>query len=42
MLEYAQKLNFEEEPDYEYLEGLLTLIKEKNDLGDSFCWEKKT
>ena len=38
MLEYAQKLDFEEEPDYEYLESLLSVIKERNDFDDSFDW----
>jgi hypothetical protein len=39
MLEYAQKLDFEEEPDYEYLDSLLSVIKERNNFDDSFDWE---
>jgi len=32
-------LEFEEEPDYEYLENLLILIKEKYELGEAFEWQ---
>jgi hypothetical protein len=42
MLQYAQRLDFEEEPDYEYLENLLILIKEKYNYGDSFEWQSIT
>lgn len=35
LLVYAQGLDFEEEPDYEYIENLLISIKEKHDLGDA-------
>jgi hypothetical protein len=34
LLTYAQTLDFEAEPDYERIETILTLIKEKNGLGD--------
>jgi hypothetical protein len=34
LLTYAQTLDFEAEPDYERIETILTLIKEKNSLGD--------
>lgn len=39
MLIYAQKMDFDEEPDYEYLENLLLLIKERYKFGHSFEWE---
>jgi hypothetical protein len=32
-------MEFDEEPDYEYIENLLLQIKEKYNLGDSFEWE---
>ncbi len=32
-------MEFEEEPDYEYLENLLKLIKDRYNLGDSLEWE---
>jgi hypothetical protein len=35
LLTYAKNLDFEEEPDYERIETILTLIKEKNKLTDS-------
>lgn len=38
LLSYAQSLEFEAEPDYERIETILTLVKEKNSLGDTFDW----
>ena len=35
LLTYAQNLDFEAEPDYERIETILTLIKEKNKFTDS-------
>jgi hypothetical protein len=35
LLTYAKNLDFEAEPDYERIETILTLIKEKNKLTDS-------
>lgn len=39
MLQYAQKMEFEEEPDYEYIENLLLLIKEKHNFSDTCEWQ---
>jgi hypothetical protein len=36
MLYYALKLEFEEEPDYEYLENLLLAVKERHKLKSTF------
>jgi hypothetical protein len=36
LLQYAQSLDFEAEPDYERIETMLNLIKEKSRLGDTF------
>jgi hypothetical protein len=41
MLHYSLKLEFEEEPDYEYLENLLLAIKERYRFKNTFQWEKK-
>lgn len=41
MLEYAQKMEFEEEPDYEYLESLLQLIKERHGFDETYEWQQK-
>jgi len=38
LLQYAQGLEFEEEPDYGYIENLFTFIKEKYNLGDEYEW----
>ena len=35
-------MNFEEEPDYEYIENLLLLVKEYHQLPDHFEWQYKT
>ena len=32
-------MNFDEEPDYEYIEGMLLLIKDRYNFGDSFEWD---
>ena len=40
LLTYAQELEFEEEPDYERIETIFTLLKEKNRLGDSFEFDR--
>jgi hypothetical protein len=34
-------MDFEEDPDYESLENMLTAIKDKLELGDTFEWEKQ-
>ena len=39
MLQYAQKMDFDEEPDYEYIENLLLLIKDRYKLKNTFEWE---
>jgi hypothetical protein len=39
MLYYAQNMDFDEEPDYEYLENLLVLVKERHNLGDHYEWD---
>ncbi|CDW74955.1 protein kinase domain containing protein [Stylonychia lemnae] len=39
ILEYAQKLEFDEEPDYEYIESLLISIKERNNFDDYVKWD---
>jgi hypothetical protein len=31
-------MEFEEEPDYEFIENMLTTIKEKHKLGDTYEW----
>jgi hypothetical protein len=33
-------LDFEEEPDYEYLESLLLVIKERYNLGENYEWDE--
>jgi hypothetical protein len=40
MLNFIEKMEFEEEPDYEYLASMLESIKEKNRLGNTFEWQK--
>lgn len=32
-------MDFDEEPDYEYLENMLILIKERYNFSDSFEWD---
>jgi hypothetical protein len=32
-------MEFDEEPDYEYLENLLLLVKERHHLGDYYEWD---
>ena len=39
MLVYAQRMEFDEEPDYEYLENLLLLIKDRYNFEDGYEWE---
>jgi hypothetical protein len=34
-------MEFDEEPDYEYIENLLLLIKEKYNLGEYFEWDSR-
>lgn len=38
LLDYAQNIPFDTAPDYERLETILYLLKEKNDLGDTINW----
>jgi hypothetical protein len=40
MLDFIEKMEFEEEPDYEFMARMLESIKEKNHLGNSFEWQK--
>lgn len=40
LLDYTQKLDFDEEPDYEYYESLLLVIKERYDYDDAFDWNQ--
>ena len=32
-------MEFEEDPDYDYIEGLFEAIKDKHHLGDTFQWQ---
>ena len=41
MLHYAQRMEFDEDPDYEFIENCLNAIKEKHHLGDTFEWQKE-
>jgi hypothetical protein len=38
LLDYAQNLSFDAAPDYERIETILYLVKERNDLGDDIQW----
>jgi hypothetical protein len=38
LLDYCQRIEFEAEPDYERIETMLLLVKERNNLGDTFDW----
>ena len=38
LLDYSQKLAFDAQPDYERIETILYLLKERNNLGDGLDW----